>query len=78
MYQGDIIRYNLNAYGFDIDVTLEIMDVKPCQERIVVKPVEGVWPEPLWHWSNTETLSADYIQEYLYTIAPQTPPQSPR
>lgn len=75
MFPGDIIRYNLEAYGFDIDVILEIIEVKPCQERIVVKPVGG-WSVPLLHWRDEETLSADYIQEYLYTIAPQTPPRT--
>jgi hypothetical protein len=73
MYQGDIIRYNLDAYGFDVDVILEIIDIKPCNERIVVKPVQGEWPLPLLHWRDQETLSAEYIQEFVYTIAPQTP-----
>lgn len=76
MYQGDIIRYNLSAYGFNIDVILEIVDVKPCNDRIVVKPVVGEWPLQMQHcnWREKETLSADYIEEYLYTIAPKSPP----
>jgi hypothetical protein len=75
MYQGDVIRYNLYAYGVDADIILNILDIKPCKERIVVTPITGEWIEPFrLYWKETETLSADYIIEYLYTIAPSTPP----
>jgi len=73
MYEGDIVIYNLNTYGFDIDVVLEIIEVKPHKESIVVRPIGGEWIEPFRHWRNVETLDADHIQEYVYTIAPSTP-----
>jgi hypothetical protein len=76
MYQGDVIRYNLSAYGVDEDIILKILDIKPCKERIVVTPIAGEWIEPFrtYGWKETETVSADYIIEYLYTITPSTPP----
>jgi hypothetical protein len=48
-----------------MDIVLKIVEVKPCQERIIVTPIEGVWPFPLLHWRHQETLSAYYIREYI-------------
>lgn len=73
MYEGDVVIYNLSTYGFDIDVVLEIIYVKPHRQSMVFRPVQGAWPEPFHHWRDTETLDADHIRDYLYTIAPSTP-----
>jgi len=74
MYEGDIVAYDLSAYGFEDVVVLKINKV--LDEKIVASPVEGRWPIPLHHWNAEETLSSDYIIEYIYTIAPNTPRQA--
>ncbi len=74
MHEGDIVRYNLYPYGFDLDVIVRIIEVKPKNDFIVVVPVEGQWPIPFEGLQ--QTLISDNIQEYIYTIAPQTPTRS--
>jgi hypothetical protein len=75
MYEGDIIQYNLSAYGFDIDIILQIVHINPDRDSVVMKPIDGRWPMPFEHWRPEEALNPDYIQGYIYTIAPQTPPR---
>jgi hypothetical protein len=73
MYEGDIAAYDLTAYGVEDVVVLKINKV--LDGIIVASPVEGRWPLLLQHWNAEETLDIDYVIEYLYTIAPKTPPQ---
>jgi hypothetical protein len=73
MFEGDIVTYDLSAYGFDEIVTVKILEV--LDGRIVVSPLAGEWAAQLqeWNWRPKETLSSDYIIDYIYTIAPKTP-----
>jgi hypothetical protein len=76
MFEGDIIRYNLDPYGaFDLDVDLRINEV--CdQHYIIVSPLNGVWPDPFFRWELKQKLSTRYILDTLYTIEPKTPPRT--
>lgn len=79
--EGDIIRYNLEPYGFNIEpneynhiITLRIVKVL-CDKYIVVTPLDGSWPRPFNNWQPQEKLLIDYIIDTIYTIAPKTPPR---
>lgn len=70
-FEGDIVVYNMDAYGFDMVVHVEILEVLEFQVK--VRPIDGRWPEHFDGWKETEALSTDYIVDILYTIAPSTP-----
>lgn len=81
MYEGDIIRYNLEHYNFQLEphdvnniVILRIVQIH-CDRYITVTPVDGVWPRPFNNWQREEKLLVDYIIDYVYTIEPKTPPR---
>lgn len=73
MYEGDIIAYDMGGYGVDIVVVLKIKDI--LDENILVTPIDGGWPAPFHYWNKEEVVNAQYIIEYLYTMAPKTPPR---
>lgn len=81
MFEGDIITYNLEPYGFNIEpnqydhiVTLRIVKIC-CDRYIIVTPLDGQWPRPFNNWQSEEKLLADYIIDCIYTIEPKTPPR---
>lgn len=81
MFEGDIIRYNLEPYNFNLEaneynniVTLRIVQVC-CDKFIIVTPLDGLWPRPFNNWQSEEKLLVDYIIETIYTIEPKTPPR---
>lgn len=76
MFEGDIIRYNLDPYGaFDLDILLRINKV--CnQHHIMASPLNGVWPDPFFRWELEQKLSTQYIMDVIYTIEPKTPPRT--
>lgn len=76
MFEGDIIRYNLDPYGaFDIDILLRV--IKVCDERyFIASPLDGVWPDPFFRWELEQKLNTNYVMGYIYTIEPKTPPRT--
>jgi hypothetical protein len=81
MFEGDIIRYNLEPYNFQLEprdnnniITLRIVQLC-CDKFIIVTPVDGLWPRTFNNWQLEEKLLVDYIIDYIYTIEPKTPPR---
>lgn len=72
MYEGDIVVYNLDPYGADVNVTVKILATET--HYIKVKAVER-WPFPFENWCEVVNLSPNYVVDYVYTIAPRTPPR---
>jgi hypothetical protein len=72
MYEGDIVVYNMDAYGADVNVILKILSIET--HAIKVKPVDG-WPAPFENWCEVVNLSPRFVIDYVYTIAPRTPPR---
>ena len=81
MIEGDIIRYNLEPYNFNVEpneynniITLRVVKVC-CEKHIIVTPLDGSWPRPFNNWELEEKLITDYIIDTMYTIEPKTPPR---
>lgn len=72
MYEGDIVVYNMDAYGRDVNVIVNILAIET--DHIKVKPVDR-WPVPYENWCEVVNLSPNYVIDYVYTIAPRTPPR---
>lgn len=72
MYEGDIVLYNMDAYGFDVDVEVKIVGI--CEHTILVEPTNN-WPVPFNNWQQQQRLSPAFIVRYVYTIEPSTPPR---
>lgn len=72
MFEGDIVVYNLDAYGADVNVEVKILAIE--EHTIKVSPIER-WPLPFENWTKVVTLSPHFVIDYVYTLAPRTPPR---
>lgn len=72
MFEGDIVVYNLDAYGADVNVVVKILSIE--EHAIKVSPIDG-WPAPFENWTEVVNLSPRYVIDYVYTLAPRTPPR---
>lgn len=66
IFEGDIVLYDLSAYGLDDVVVLRVNKV--LDVRIVASHVNGEWPVQLqhWRWKSEETLTSDYVIQCLH------------
>ncbi len=71
MHEGDIVLYNLRPYNADVTIVVTIIEIYE-DRHIKVKPFE---PWPHQHWPETVIIESDHIVDYIYSLAPRTPPR---